>query len=204
MSRIFRASFAWLVAAFLAAAAAGLYWQSGQQERRDRAERERIAEEQQAQHRVLETEARRKREQEIFQEEMQAQKDAEEKRRQMDIEFRQDELKRKKFIADEREPQNPLTGYQALSEERNRRDAERRQEYEDEAATQRARVDVERQRRYLEQRELDEQLARARREAAAREAAGAVPSSAAPASPPKDVSVAPPIIRNPAAPKKSS
>ena len=129
---------------------------------------------------------------------MQAQKETEEKQRQMDIEFRQEELKRKQFVADDREPQSPLTGYQASSEERSRREAERRQNYDDETAMQRARADVERQRRYLEQRDIDEQSARARRDAAARE----TPATETPNEPAE--SAVPPPFRRPPATRKPS
>ena len=45
---------------------------------------------------------------------------------------------------------------------------ERQQRHEDESELRRAREDVERQKRYLQRREFEDQMARARREAAAR------------------------------------
>jgi len=197
MSRFFRSPLTWLIAGLLAVAAGGVYWQIGQQQRRESAERARIAAEQQEQRRTAEVEIRRNREQQQFQEDMQTQKEAEEKQRQMDIEFRQDELKRKKFTADDRPTQSPLNAYYATTEERSRREAERREQYEDETAMQRARADVERQRRGLEQREMEEQAARARRESAARE----TPAPAAvPPSEPAGYS-GPPIYAKPPKPK---
>ena len=201
MFRLLRSPLTWLIAVLFVAAAAGVYWQVGQQQRRAQVERERAAEEQAEQRRMAELETRRKREQQRLQEEMQAQKDVEEKQRQMDIEFRQDELKHKRFTADERPAHSPLNTYFSLTDERNRREAERKGQTEDEAAVQRARADVERQRQGLEQREMDEQAVRARRDAAARGS-----PEVAPPSPPEETVTRPPYIKPPAArqPSRSS
>lgn len=198
MLRFLRSPQTWLIAVLLAVIAGGVYWQVGQQQRRAQAERERIAEEQQEQRRITELEIRRKREQQRLQEDIQSQRDAEEKQRQMDVEFRQDELKRKRFAADERQTQSPVNAYYATTDERNRREAERREQSEDEAALQRARADVERQRRGLEQREMEEQAVRAQRDAAARGTPEAAPPSV-----PAEPDTRPPFIKPPAARKSS-
>ncbi|MBL0121768.1 MAG: hypothetical protein IPP88_03230 [Betaproteobacteria bacterium] len=198
MLHLIRSPLAWLIAGLLVVFAGGVYWQVGQQQRREQVERERVAEEQAEQRRMAELETRRKREQQRLQEELQVQKEVEEKQRQMDIEFRQDELKHKRFTADERPAHSPLNTYFSLTDERNRREAERRGQSEDEAAVQRARAEVDRQRRGLEQRELDEQAVRARRDAAARGTPEVSPSS-----PPEEPVTRPPFIRPPAARKPS-
>ena len=168
MPRFFASSITSIVVVLLVlAAAGGVYWQIDRQQAREREEQARIAEEQLVQRRAAELEARRALEQKRFQEDIQTQKETEDKQRQMDADFRQDELKRKRFIADDRETASPQSSYQTMADERNRRESERRQQYEDEESVQRARADVERQRRGLEQREYEEQVARARREAAA-------------------------------------
>jgi hypothetical protein len=199
MPRFLTSPITWIVVVLLVLASGGVYWQIDRQQAREREERERIADEQSALRRAAELEARRLREQKRFQEDIQIQKEAEEKQRQMDADFRQDELKQKRFTADERATPSPQSSWQSMADERSRREAERRQQYEDEESVQRARAEVERQRRGLEQREYEEQMVRARREAAARDSSpSSAPSAAAPSTP----AAPPPIIIRPPAPKK--
>ena len=196
MPQFFRSPVTWLVALVVVLAGAGISWQIGQQQKREQVERERIADVQAEQRRAAELEARRNLEQQRLKEEMLATKDAEDTTRQMDIEFRQAELQRKQFTADDRPVAE--TGYAArvsdgvrYADELRRREGEYRQQYEDEATRQRAQAEVDRQKRYLDQREREEQMARARREYAARE------SAPNPAATPAEPEQPPPLFRRP-------
>jgi len=200
MSNLLRSPVAWMVAALIALAGGGIYWQIGVQQKREQAERERIAEEQAEQKRAAEIEARRKLELARLQEEMQAKKDIEEKQRQMDVEFRQAELGRKQFTVDERAGQATDAGYSAalaervrIADEYNRRMNERKQDYESESSRRQAQSEVERQRRYVQEREAEDQAARARREQSARESQPVPPRAATPAPEPKAPYIPPPV-----------
>ena len=202
MSRLLRSPVAWMVILLLAVTGGGVAWQVNKQQQRERIERERLADEQAEQRRLAVLEERRKLEQQRLQEEMQATKDTEEKQRQMDIEFRQSELGRKQFTVDERAGQATDAGYSAalaervrMADEYARRNAERRDQYEGEAARRQAQSEVERQKRYIEQREAEDQAARARREQSARESEPA-PAATPPPAPSTPAPFIPPTVRN--------
>ncbi len=128
MPRFLSSPITWIVVVLLTLAGGGVYWQIDRQQTRDREEKARIADEQAAQRRAAELEARRALEQKRFQEDIQTQKDADEKQRQMDADFRQDELKQKRFTADERVTPSPQSSWQSMADERSRRESERRQQ----------------------------------------------------------------------------
>lgn len=202
MSSLLRSPVVWMVILLLAVTGGGVAWQVNKQQQRERIERERLADEQAEQRRLAVLEERRKLEQQRLQEEMQATKDTEEKQRQMDIEFRQSELGRKQFTVDERAGQATDAGYSAalaervrMADEYARRNAERSDQYESEAARRQAQSEVERQKRYIQQREAEDQAARARREQSARESEPAPAATPAPA-PSTPAPFIPPTVRN--------
>lgn len=158
----------------------GLYWQYDRVQTRERLERQRIAAEQQEERRVQELEAKRVAEKQKLLDELRAQREADDKQRQESNEIRSAESQKKQYIADERLIQQPQTYTSSRfgttsSEYEDRRQMgaqawqqqmeERRQRMEDDANLRRARADVDRQKRYLEQLERDDQNAKARREA---------------------------------------
>lgn len=87
------------------------------------------------------------------------------------MEIRQDEVKSRQFVADDRyvPPGQAALQSQIMQYDQARQSvSDRQQRYEDESNLRRSRADVERQKRFLQQREYEEQSARARRDANAR------------------------------------
>lgn len=192
MPAILRQPLTWVIAAFLAATFAGTYWYVDRQQKIEQAERERVAEEQAERKRLAEAEARRKRELQYTQEEINAVREAEDKQRQADIEMRAADQKTKQFVEGER-PARP-DGSQYY-DERLRRAADQQQQSEEEIARYRAQQDVERQRRFLQEREEEERAMRERRDRNARDS---TPQDSPQYSPPADSSGgAPKIYRKP-------
>lgn len=171
-----------LVAAVLGVAIAGggMAWYWKVEQARQAEERERILAEQKEAARQKELAERAERERVRIQEEIRAQKEADEAARKAEIEMRQQDMKSKQFVEDNRPElkmpsRNSQYGdyynqQQAYQNERNRQYQEYRQRYEDDQATARARAETERQKRYLEDRAREEEIARLRRDAAARSA----------------------------------
>ena len=158
----------------------GLYWQYDRVQTRERLERQRIAAEQQEERRAQELEAKRVADKQKLLDELRAQRESDDKQRQESNEIRSAESQKKQYVADERLIQQPQTNYQSRfgttsSEYEDRRQMgaqawqqqmeERKQRMEEDANLRRARAEVDRQKRYLEQLERDDQYAKARREA---------------------------------------
>ena len=153
--------------ALIAVLGGGMVWQYSREQERIRFERERIAQEQAEQKRLAEAEAQRQRDRQRIQEEIQAQKEAVETQHKLALEAGQAEMQKKAFVADDRyvpaqQQQSNLyadryEGYQRQSEEQ-------KQRYEDEQNLRRARAEVERQKRFLEQREHEDAMERARKD----------------------------------------
>lgn len=130
-----------------------------------------MASEQAELRRVKESEERREKERLQVLQDIRAQKEAEDTQREKAIAIRQSEVQNKKFVADERyvsPQQTAYQSYQMLVDQRRRDYDDRRQRFEDEYNLQKARQEVERQKRYLQEREHEEQLARLRRDETAR------------------------------------
>lgn len=192
MPAILRQPLTWVIAVFLAVTFAGTYWYVDRQQKIEQAERERVAEEQAERKRLAEAEARRQRELRYTQEEINAVREAEDKQRQADIEMRAADQKTKQFVEGER-PARP-DGSQYL-DERLRRAADQQQQSEEEINRYRAQQDVERQRRFLQEREEEERAMRERRDRNARDSS---PQDSPQYSPPTDSSgAAPKIYRKP-------
>jgi hypothetical protein len=179
---LMRAPLTWAMLAAIVAIAGGLYWQYDRDQTRQRVERERIAAEQQEERRAKEFEAKRAAEKQRLLEELRAQREAEDKQRQESNEIRSAESQKKQYVADERHvppPPNFGNNYEAArryyedqrqisSELRQREIEERKQKLAEDADLRRARDEVARQKRYLEQIEREDEYARARRDAASR------------------------------------
>ena len=161
----------WLTFVAIVAVSAAFYWQSEREQARQQFERVRVAAEQAELRRAKESEERRERERQRLVEEIRALKEAEEAQRQEAIVIRQSEMQKKQFVADDRYVSPQPSTYQSyqMQQDQWRRDYEdRNQRNEDESALYKARQEVERQKRYLQEREYEEQAARSRRDAAAR------------------------------------
>ena len=191
MPALLRQPLTWVVAAFLAVTFAGTYWYVDRQQKIEQAERERVAEEQAEKKRLAEAEARRKRELQYTQEEIAAIREAEDKQRQADIELRAADQKTKQFVEGER-PSRP-DGSQYV-DERLRRAADQQQQSEEEMNRNRAQQDVERQRRFLQEREDEERAIRERRDRNARDSSSQDSSQY---SPPDTSPNAPKVYRRP-------
>ena len=152
----------------------GIYWQYDRNQTSQRLEQERIAAEKAQVRRIEELEQRRIADAKRLVEELRAQRDADEKQHQDVNELRSAESQKKQYVADDRPGITPpvVGNYedqrQISAEARQRAMEERNQRSEDEANLRRAKAEVDRQKRYLEQLEHDDQYARARREAASR------------------------------------
>ena len=158
------------VALVIAVAGAG-YWTWAREQQRVRAEADRIASEKAEEKRRAELEARMARERSRLQEEIRAQKEAEEKQRELAMEIRKDEMQKKHIVADERyvNPQQQQLNYLVDQVARNSDNyTQQRQRMEDQMNLRRAQQEVERQKRYLEQREREEAYERARKDANSR------------------------------------
>ncbi|MEO8102620.1 MAG: hypothetical protein ABI790_08840 [Betaproteobacteria bacterium] len=166
-----RSPVTWLTLIAIVTVAGAFYWQAEREKARQQFERERVAAEQAELQRAKESEERRERERQRLLDEIRAQKEAEDVQRQQAIAIRQSEVQNKQFVADDRYVSPQQAAYQSYQMQRDqwRRDYDdRKQRYEDENNLQKARQEVERQKRYLQEREYEEQAARARRDAAAR------------------------------------
>jgi hypothetical protein len=170
----------WFIVLAVVAVIGGLFWQYARAQTEQRLERERIAAEQQETRRVKEIEERRLAEKQKLLEELRAQREADDKSRQESNEMRSAESQKKQYVADDRYVAPPPSRYDASrGDYENQRQMgaaawqrlleERKQQYEDEMNLQRARGEVERQKRYLEQREREDRDARARRDATGRQ-----------------------------------
>ena len=161
--------------------AGGLYWQYDREQTRQRVERQRVAAELQDERRAQEMETRRVAEKQRLLNELREQRDADDKQRQEFNQIRSADSQKKNYVVDERVVPAPPSNYssnfeltrhnvegqrQLYSEAQRREMDERKQRYEDDANLQRAKAEVDRQKRYLEQLEREDQYARARREAA--------------------------------------
>lgn len=173
----------WLILCAIGIVVGGLYWQYDREQTRQRVERERVAEEQQEERRAKEFEAQRARDKQRLLEELREQRAADDKLRQESNEIRSADSQKKQYIADDRHVPTPPSNYgsnydtayrnyedqrQIASEAQRREMDERKQKYEEEMNLRRAKAEVERQKRYLEQREREEEYAKARREAASK------------------------------------
>ena len=167
----FRSPIAWLIVAAVVIISGVFYAQNERENARQQFERERIASEQAELRRTKEAEERRVRESQRILDEIRAQKEAEDAQRQEAIAIRQSDVQNKQFVADDRYVSPQQSAYQSylMQQDQWRRDSDdRKQRYEDESNLRKARADVERQMRFLQQREYEETSARTRREAAAR------------------------------------
>ncbi len=148
-----------------------IYWQIEREAARQQLERERIASEQAEMRRVKEVEEKRERERQRLADEIRTLKEAEDAQRLQAMDIRQDEVKSRQFVADDRyvPPGQAALHSQIMQYDQVRQKiSDRQQRYEDEGNLRRARADVERQKRFLQQREYEEQSARAHRDANAR------------------------------------
>ncbi len=170
-SDLVRSPLAWGVFIAMVAVSGLITWQGEREKARELYERERIAAEQAEQRRVAEAEEQRARERQRLVDEIRAQKEAEEQQRQIAMEIRKEETLNKQFVADERyvtPQQAAFQSYQMRQDQWRGQVEQYRQRYEDERNLQQARAEVERQKRYLQQREYEEQVARMRRDSKAR------------------------------------
>ena len=170
----------WMILVAVLIIFGGIYWQYDRVQTRERIERQRVAAEQQEVRLAQELEAKRVADKQKLLDELRAQREADDKQRQESNEIRSAESQKKQYVADERLIQQPQTYTPSRfgttsSEYEDRRQLgaqawqqqmeERKQRMEDDADLRRARADVDRQKRYLEQLERDDQNAKARREA---------------------------------------
>ena len=174
---------AWITLAAIAAIGGGLYWQHERDQNRLRTEREGVVTEQQAERRAKDFEAHRIVEKERLLAELRSQRENDDKHRQQFNEMRSADTQNKSYVVDDRLVPPPTNNY-ATNYEMARRsyedqyqlngDAQRRgieetrQRHEDAANLQRAKAEVDRQKRYLEQLEREERYARAQREASSK------------------------------------
>ena len=170
VEKFVRSPIAWLLVVAVLAGGGALYWISERAAARATMERQRLASEQAEWRREKEAEEKRERDRQRLADEIRTLKEAENLQRQQAGEVRQAELGKKQFAVDERLLAQPTSlERQLVNFDQVRSNyQEREQRHEDESELRRAREDVERQRRYLQRREFEDQMARARREAAAR------------------------------------
>ncbi len=160
----------WGGVALIVAIGGSAYWLQQREEKRLRLEREHAIAEQEQQRRQLEAKLAVERERQRVLDEIRLQREAEENQRQAANEVRKAENEKKQFVEGER----PNPGEQRLNAFVDRADSWRRQAEErqntrdEERSLAQARAEVERQKRYLEQKEREDQYARARRESNAR------------------------------------
>ncbi len=166
-----RSRLLWVTIGVIALGGGAIYWQSEREAARQRVELARIVSEQAQIRRVNEIEEKRERERQRLADEIRTLKEAEDAQRQQAMAIRQDEVNNKQFVADDRyvPPGQAALQSQIMQYDQARQNiSDRNQRYEDESNLRRARADVERQKRYLQQRDYEEQSARARRDSAAR------------------------------------
>lgn len=176
---ILRAPRTWMISAAVTVVVVGLYGQYARAQTNERLERERIVAEEQQERRTKEREAGRVQETQRLDQELRAQKETDDKLRQETNEIRSAESQKKQYVADDRYTapagENPSSyqsrrreyeGQRQFSNEMQQRATEeRKQRYEEETNLRRAKADVDRQKRYLEQLEREEEVARASRAA---------------------------------------
>lgn len=182
-AKLMRAPLTWMILLAGIVIGGGLYWQSERDKTNRRIERERIVADQQQERRAAELEQRRVVEKQRLLDELRTQRDADDKQRQEFNELRSAESQKKQYVADEQQTLPAATNYQSNYEtsRRNYEDQrqigaevwqraqeERKQRVEDEMNLRRAREEVARQKRYLEDREREEQYTKAKREADSR------------------------------------
>ena len=161
----------WVAIGAVAMVVGAIYWQIEREAARQQHEHKRIAGDQAEVRRAKEVEARRERERQHLADEIRTLKEAEDAQRRQAMEIRQDEVKSRQFVADDRyvPPGQAALQSQIMQYDQARQSvSDRQQRYEDESNLRRSRADVERQKRFLQQREYEEQSARARRDANAR------------------------------------
>lgn len=174
---LLRAPMTWISVSVIFAVAAGLYWQNDREQSRQRLERERVAAELNENRRAQEMEALRVVEKQRLLDELREQRDADDKHRQEFNQIRSADSQKKNYVVDDRYVAPVPTNYE--STRRNHEDQrqissdayqrtmeDNRQRYEEEANLRRAKAEVDRQKRFLEQLERDDQNARAKRESA--------------------------------------
>ena len=182
-AKLMRAPLTWIIMLASIAIGGGLYWQYERDQTNRRIERERIVADQQQERRAAELEERRVVEKQRLLEELRTQRDADDKQRQEFNELRSAESQKKQYVADERQTLPTASSFQSNyetsrrnyedqrqigSEVWQRAQEERKQRFEDEMNLRRAREEVTRQKRYLEDREREEQYTKAKREADSR------------------------------------
>ena len=153
----------WLTLLVAIAASGAFYWQNEREMARIRFERERVAAEQAEVARAKEAEVRREQVRQRLVEEIRAQKDAEDAQRQQANAIRQSDVKNKQFVADDRyvpPQQAAIQSYLQQQDQQQRVYDDRRQQYEDERNLYKARQEVERQKRYVQQREYESRYGR--------------------------------------------
>ena len=170
IEKFVRSPIAWLLVAGVLAGGGTLYWISERAAARAATERQRLAAEQAELRREKEADEKRERDRQRLADEIRTLKEAENLQRKQEGEVRQSELGKKQFAVDERLLTQPtsLERQLVIYDQVRSNYQERQQRVEDESELRRAREEVERQKRYLQRREFEDQMARARREAAAR------------------------------------
>ena len=175
----------WIALCAVAAVGAGLYWQYDREQTRLRLERERVVAVQQEERRAREVEEKRAADKQRLLDELRAQREADDKLRQDFNATRSADSQNKQYVVDERNAPRQAPSYSSssnsdsyrrnyedqwrmASEAQRRLLEENRQRYEEAVNLQRAKADVDRQKRYLEQLEREDQYARVRREANSR------------------------------------
>lgn len=160
----------WVGVAVIVAIAGAAYWQQVREQTRLRIEREQAAMEQAEQRKILEAKQAVERERLRVLDEIRLQREAEETQRQAANEVRKAEVADKQFVADDRIPhqEQRLNVYVDRVDSYRRQAEERQQRYDEARSLSQAQAEVARQKRYLEQREREEQYARARRDSNAR------------------------------------
>ena len=160
----------WLLVATVLIGGGALFWISSRAAAQAAMERQRIAGEQAEMRREKEAQEKRERDRQRLADEIRTLKEAENLQRQQEGEVRQAELGKKQYAVDERLLAQPtlLERQLVIFDQVRSNYQERQQRHEDESELRRAREDVERQKRYLQRREFEDQMARARREAIAR------------------------------------
>lgn len=160
----------WAGIAVIVAIAGAAYWQQEREQARLRVEREQAAIEQAEQRKIVEAKRAVERERQRVLDEIRLQREAEETQRQAANEVRKAEVADKQFVADDRIPhqEQRLNVFVDRVDSYRRQAEERQQRYDEARSLSQAQAEVARQKRYLEQREREEQYARSRRDANAR------------------------------------
>ena len=175
----------WITLFAISAVGGGLYWQYDREQTRQRLERERVVADQQEERRRQEMEEKRVADRQRLLEDLRAQRESDDKLRQESNAMRSVDTQNKQYVVDERNaPRQAPTAYSSSNYDSSRRSyedqwqmanetqrrvlEENRQRYEEAANLQRAKAEVDRQKRYLEQLEREDQYGRALREANSR------------------------------------